>query len=204
MQEVELLRAPLAFGRAHAGFTLSVCLTRPGIHSKQNKHRHAARPRPGQHDCLEERCKAGGDAGRGAERPALLGDRGGQRAPRQRRIESAPAPSSPTRGEPYLRLQLHGNRADNDWIVLKLNSVFAWCSRSGGCCSGEKQSTSRSAFVHVVGLAHYMYLPPCDRQEVAAMPPPGGCARGGGQWAGIHGPPRSVPARRVEEDNGTQ
>ena len=35
------------------------------------------------------------------------------------------------------------------------------------------------------------------------MPPPGGCARGGGQWAGTHGPPRSVPARRVEEDNGT-
>ena len=27
---------------------------------------------------------------------------------------------------------------------------------------------------------------------------------GGGQWAGTHGPPRSVPARRVEEDNGTQ
>ena len=40
--------------------------------------------------------------------------------------------------------------------------------------------------------------------EVVAMPPPGGCARGGGQWAGTHGPPRSVPARRVEEDNGTQ
>ena len=36
------------------------------------------------------------------------------------------------------------------------------------------------------------------------MLPPGGCARGGGQWAGTHGPPRSVPARRVEEDNGTQ
>ena len=35
-------------------------------------------------------------------------------------------------------------------------------------------------------------------------PPPGGCARGGGQWAGTHGPPRSVPARRVEEDNGTR
>ena len=41
-------------------------------------------------------------------------------------------------------------------------------------------------------------------EEVVAMPPPGGCARGGGQWAGTHGPPRSVPARRVEEDNGTQ
>ena len=26
-----------------------------------------------------------------------------------------------------------------------------------------------------------------------AMPPPGECARGGGQWAGTHGPPRSVP-----------
>ena len=25
--------------------------------------------------------------------------------------------------------------------------------------------------------------------EVVAMPPPGGCARGGGQWAGTHGPP---------------
>ena len=24
---------------------------------------------------------------------------------------------------------------------------------------------------------------------VVAMPPPGGCARGGGQWAGTHGPP---------------
>ena len=41
-------------------------------------------------------------------------------------------------------------------------------------------------------------------EEVVAMPPPGGCARGGGQWAGTHGPPRSVPARRVEKDNGTQ
>ena len=43
--------------------------------------------------------------------------------------------------------------------------------------------------------------------EVVAMPPPGGCARGGGQWAGTHGPPRSVSARsarRVEEDNGSQ
>ena len=40
--------------------------------------------------------------------------------------------------------------------------------------------------------------------EVVAMPPPGGCARGGGQWAGTHGPPRSVPARHVGEDNGTQ
>ena len=40
--------------------------------------------------------------------------------------------------------------------------------------------------------------------EVVAMPPPGGCARGGGQWAGTHGSPRSVPARRVEEDNGTR
>ena len=40
-------------------------------------------------------------------------------------------------------------------------------------------------------------------EEVVAMPPPGGCARGGGQWAGTHGPPRSVSARRVEEDNGT-
>ena len=40
--------------------------------------------------------------------------------------------------------------------------------------------------------------------EVVAMPPPGGCARGGGQWAGTHGPPRSAPARRVEEDNATQ
>ena len=37
-----------------------------------------------------------------------------------------------------------------------------------------------------------------------APPPPGGCARGGGQWAGTHGRPRSVPARRVEEDNGTR
>ena len=27
-----------------------------------------------------------------------------------------------------------------------------------------------------------------------AMPPPGGCARGGEQWAGTHGPPRLVPA----------
>ena len=26
-------------------------------------------------------------------------------------------------------------------------------------------------------------------REVVAMPPPGGCARGGGQWAGTHGPP---------------
>ena len=43
-----------------------------------------------------------------------------------------------------------------------------------------------------------------EREEVVAMPPPGGCARGGGQWAGTHGPPRSVPARRVEEHNGTQ
>ena len=42
------------------------------------------------------------------------------------------------------------------------------------------------------------------REVVAMPPPPGGCARGGGQWAGTHGPPRSVPARRVEEDNGTQ
>ena len=40
--------------------------------------------------------------------------------------------------------------------------------------------------------------------KVVAMPPPGGCARSGGQWAGTHGPPRSVPARRVEEDNGTR
>ena len=46
-------------------------------------------------------------------------------------------------------------------------------------------------------------LPPVA-SEVVAMSPPGGCARGGGQWAGTHGPPRSVPARRVEEDNGTQ
>ena len=47
-------------------------------------------------------------------------------------------------------------------------------------------------------------LPVDPFREVVAMPPPGGCARGGGQWAGTHGPPRSVPARRVEEDNGTQ
>ena len=40
--------------------------------------------------------------------------------------------------------------------------------------------------------------------EVVAMPPPDGCVRGGGQWAGPHGPPRSETARRVEEDNGTQ
>ena len=46
--------------------------------------------------------------------------------------------------------------------------------------------------------------PRSRRFEVVAMPPPGGCARGGGQWAGTHDPPRSVPARRVEEDNGTQ
>ena len=38
-------------------------------------HRPAARPRPGQCDRLEERCEAGGDAGRGAERPALLAGR---------------------------------------------------------------------------------------------------------------------------------
>ena len=64
--------------------------------------------------------------------------------------------------------------------------------RSGsgrGWEGGGEQPALRYALAHV---------------EVVAMPPPGGCARGGGQWAGTHGPPRSVPARRVEEDNGTQ
>ena len=36
-------------------------------------HRHAARPRSGQHDRLEERREAGDDACRRAERSALLG-----------------------------------------------------------------------------------------------------------------------------------
>ena len=62
----------------------------------------------------------------------------------------------------------------------------------------KKQSPMAMRCMLAVQLLH---APPC---EVVAMPPPGGCARGGGQWAGTHGPPRSVPARRVEEDNGTQ
>ena len=52
-------------------------------------YRYAARPRPGQHDRLEERRKARRDGGRGAERSALLGGGAGlrrrQRRHRQRR-----------------------------------------------------------------------------------------------------------------------
>ena len=58
-----------------------------------------------------------------------------------------------------------------------------------------------AVFSGVIGPSHPTAA---GDREVAAMPPPGGCARGGGQWAGTHGPPRSVPARRVDEDNGTQ
>ena len=35
----------------------------------------------------------------------------------------------------------------------------------------------------------YIHKSGCNYKEVVAMPPPGGCARGGGQWAGTHGPP---------------
>ena len=60
-------------------------------------HRHGARPtcRPRQHDRLEERCEAGGDAGVGAEGFAMLGG-GDTRSGPQRSHESAPAPASPT------------------------------------------------------------------------------------------------------------
>ena len=67
---------------------------------------------------------------------------------------------------------------------------------SVGSMDGSVQSDRVCLFIAIGTLSPSL--------EVVAMPPPGGCARGGGQWAGTHGPPRSVPARRVEEDNGTQ
>ena len=58
-------RVPLARQRQLGG---KAGRERPG-----RPHRHAARSRSGQHDRLEERREAGGDAGGGAEWSVLLG-----------------------------------------------------------------------------------------------------------------------------------
>ena len=73
---------------------------------------------------------------------------------------------------------------DSSWVSL---AIFSRNSRSTMSTSKRDECTSTTS-----------------TGSCGAMPPPGGCARGGGQWAGTHGPPRSVPARRVEEDNGTR